>query len=148
MSEPANIRYEPLSLIELIREVAEASGVSEPRCISQRAWDTARTSVNPKAPAARSICARLRLPWRKVLEIAFWDEPGRAISLGLAMGEKQQDWLTPEYVSFALNLAAQRRGKHTVNPGEYEQERALLLRQDQSHWLHGRRLKLPNTKQI
>jgi hypothetical protein len=148
MRKQAEVNYEPLSLIELVWEIAEASSSPEPRLISQRAWDSARAGVNPNAPVARSISARLRLSWKKVLEIAFWTEPRRAIALGHAMGEDQQDWLTPQYVSFSLNLAARRRGKPTITPGEYEQERASLLEQDRAHWLHGGRLKLPNTNQI
>jgi hypothetical protein len=148
MSSQAPLIFEPLALVGLIREIAEASGVPEPRSISQRAWDSARERANVSSPPARSIAARLHLPWPKLREIAFMVEPGRSIALGLAIGEKAQDWLAPEYISFALNLAARRRGKQTVNPGEYEHERALLLGQDRSHWLHGGRLKLPTKNQI
>ncbi len=148
MSAQATPIFEPLVLVGLIREVAEASGVLEPKAISERAWDGAKATTNVEAPTARSIAARLCVPWPKLREIAFMDEPGRSIALGRAIGEKAQDWLTPEYISFALNLMARRRGKRTVNPGEYEQERAVLLSQDRAHWLHGGRLKLPNTNQI
>jgi hypothetical protein len=120
----------------------------EPKSISQRAWDKTRATANVQAPAARSIAARLRVPWSKLLEIAFMAEPGRSIALGQAIGEKEQDWLTPEYISFALRLVARRRNKRTVTPREYQQERKALVTDERSHWLHGRKLLLPNVEQI
>lgn len=139
---------EPLMLLGIVREVAEASGAPEPRAISQRAWDGARMTADVEAPTARSIAARLRVPWPKLREIAFMDEPGRSIALGRALGEEEQDWLTPQYAGFVLRLAARRLGKRTVSPREYMRERKTLLASDDAHWLHGRRLILPNVEQL
>ena len=146
-ARPTSAR-EPLVLLDVVRGVAEASGSSDPQALSQRAWDAARDGVSADAPPARRIAALLRLPWAKVLALAFMDEPGRSIALGHALGEEEQDWLTPEYARFVLRLAARRLGKHTVSPREYMRERKALLASDDAHWLHGRRLILPNVEQL
>lgn len=139
---------EPLVLLDVVRDVAEASGSPDPRAVSQRAWDVARDGVGADAPPARRVSALLRLPWAKVLALAFMDEPGRSVALGRALGEEEQDWLTPEYAGFVLRLVARRLGKHTVSPREYMRERKALLACDDAHWLHGRRLILPNVEQL
>jgi hypothetical protein len=133
-ARPTSAR-EPLVLLEVVRDVAEASGSPDPQALSQRAWDAARDGVSADAPPARRIAALLRLPWAKVLALAFMDEPGRSIALGHALGEEEQDWLMPEYAGF-------------VPPREYMRERKALLASDDAHWLHGRRLILPNVEQL
>lgn len=146
-ARPTSAR-EPLVLLDLVRGVAETSGSLDPQAVSQRAWDAARDGVGETALPARRIAALLCLPWAKVLALAFMDEPGRSIALGHALGEEEQDWLTPEYADFVLRLVARRLGKRTVSPREYMRERRSLLASDGAHWLHGRRLILPNVEQL
>jgi hypothetical protein len=140
--------YEPLHLLDVVREVAEASCSPAPQAVTRRAWDVARGDLGADAPSARRVAALLRLSWAKVLALAFMREPGRSIALGRALGKKQQDWLTPEYSGFVLRLVAHRLGRQTVSPREYMTERKALLASDNAHWLHGRRLILPNADQL
>ncbi len=146
-AQPASA-YEPLLLLSVIRDVADGSGGADPQGISQRDWDAARAGPHASAPSARRITEYLGLPWVKVRELAFMNEPARARALGRALGEKEQDWLTPEYTSFVLQIVARRLGRSTLTPSVYMQERKTLLAEDASHWLHGRKLLLPTDEQI
>lgn len=140
--------YEPLDLLDVVQAVAQAARAPDPSTISQRAWDAGREGAYADVPSARAIAAFLKLPWEKVRELAFSSGPGRSIALGRGLGREQQDWLTPEYASFALNLVAQRLGKRSVSPSEYTQAVETLLAEDNAHWLHGRKLLLPNAEQL
>src|ERR1700691_4421782 len=100
-AQPASA-YEPLLLLRVIRDVADGSGGADPQGISQRDWDAARAGPHASAPSARRITEYLGLPWAKVRELAFMNEPARARALGLALGEKDQDWLAPEKTTLAF----------------------------------------------
>lgn len=65
--------FEPLALLQIVRQVAESSTVDSPGQISTRLWDTARNLTDrfADAPAARRICEYLRLSWKKVRELSF-----------------------------------------------------------------------------
>jgi hypothetical protein len=89
-ARPTSAR-EPLVLLDVVRDVAEAARSPDPQAVSQRAWDAARDAARDGSPPARRVAALLRLPWAKVLALAFMDEPGRSIALGHALGEEEQD---------------------------------------------------------
>lgn len=137
--------FDPLTLLDIVREVAELADVEEPACISTRAWDTARPLSDryADAPAARRICEHLDLPWPKVRELAFTAGRGRSIALGHALNERQGNWLTPEYSDFALRLVARRLSASTLTPGQYRAERAVMLSRDRNG-----QLRLPTEDQI
>ena len=137
--------FDPLALLDAVRDVAEASGVPEPDGISTRAWDAARprSERQAHAPAARRICEYVGLPWSKVRELAFMSRAGRSIALGHALNERQGDWLTPEHSDFVLQLVARRLDTPTVTPGQYRAERTAMLAADRNG-----QLRLPTEDQI
>jgi hypothetical protein len=142
--------FDPLALLQVVREVAEQADADEPENVSTRAWDDARARTNDHAdaPAARRICEFVGLPWPKVRELAFMPPRGRRIGLGHALNEKEGGWLTPEYSDFVLRLIARRLRRDTLTPGQYRRERTAMLRAHGSRTTHGGQLRLPTEEQV
>jgi hypothetical protein len=148
-SRPAS-EFEPLTLLVAVREVAESSGVVEPRRISTRSWDSARGGNDgfADAPAARRICEHLGLRWAKVRELAFMPSRGQRVALGYALNEHQGNWLTPEHCDYVLRLVAHRLHVSTPTPVQCRGECAAMLAADHRRWAHGGQLRLPTEDQI
>jgi hypothetical protein len=146
--QPASA-FEPLVLLHMVRDIAEAGGGEHPERISTRAWDAARplSQAFPDAPPARRICEHLGLPWGKVRELAFLPHSAQPIALGKALNERQGQWLTPEYSDYVLALVARRLGVRTLTPSGYRVERARMLAADRRS-THGGQLRLPTEEQI
>ena len=121
--------FEPLALLQVVREVARSSAADEPQRISTRTWDRARALSERfvDVPAARRICEHLRLSWEKIRELAFMSGHAQRVALGHALGGEQADWLTEEYSGFALRLIARRLGAATLTPGQYRAARQAML---------------------
>jgi hypothetical protein len=147
-SQPASA-FEPLVLLHMVRDIAEAAGGEYPERISTRAWDRARplSETFPDAPSARRICEHLDLSWEKLRELAFLPSAAQRIALGKALNERQGNWLTPEYSDYVLALVARRLGARTLTPSEYRVERTRMLAADRRS-THGRQLRLPTEDQI
>lgn len=141
--------FEPLVLLHMVRDIAEAADGEDPERISTRAWDRARplSETFPDAPSARRICEHLDLSWEKLCELAFRPRGAQPIALGKALNERQGHWLTPEYSDYVLALVARRLGAETLAPSEYRVERALMLAADRRS-THGGQLRLPTEDQI
>jgi len=141
--------FEPLVLLHMVRDVAEAAGGDRPQRVSTRAWDRARqlSEAFRDAPPARRICEHLDLSWEKLRELAFLAPSGQRIALGQALNERQGNWLTPEYSDYALALVARRLGTRTLTPDRYRVERAQMLGADRRS-THGGHLRLPTEDQI
>jgi hypothetical protein len=140
---------ESLMVLRGVCEVSELAKPSAPETASQRAFDAARARSprHAELPTARRITKDLGRSWREVLETAHAPEGTHSRRLGHA-AELCHDWLTEEFVVFALRLVALRLGKPTVTMGEYRVERAAMLRADHKRWLHGRDLFLPSDGQV
>lgn len=147
-SQSASV-FEPLVLLHMVRDIAEAAGDEHPEGISTRAWDRSRvlSARFPDAPPARRICEHLDLPWQKLRELAFLPSGAQHIALGKALNERQGNWLTPEYTDYVLALVARRLGVRTLTPSEYRVERARMLAADRRS-THGGKLRLPTEDQI
>ena len=137
--------FEPLALLQIVRQVAESSDGDDPRQMSTRAWDLARVRSERflDAPAARRVCEHLRLPWERVRELAFMAGHGQRVALGHALGDAESDSFTGEYCSFALKLIARRQGVRTLTPGQYRAGGHAFARDGR-----GRRIPLPSAEQI
>lgn len=148
---PAAADWDPLHLLEGVREVALLVDPVDLTAVRQREFDEARSCCPgfEVLPAARNISERIGLPWSKVLELAELPPLGRAIGLGRLLGEREeQDWLTPAGVEFALRLVATRLGVPTLTPSAYDAERDRLLRENRRCSRHGGQLLLPNSNQV
>jgi hypothetical protein len=135
--------FEPVALLQAVREVAQSSLADDPRRISTRSWDAARhlSERFGDAPAARRICEHLRLAWEKIRELAFMRGHAQRVGLGHALGGEQADWLTEEYSNFVLKLMARRVGSSTLTPVQYRAERQAMAGIDCSR--RGRKWQLP-----
>jgi hypothetical protein len=149
LSRPAS-DFEPLELLGIVREVAEASGMTHPERIATRAWDRAQeaSEAHADAPPARRIAETLGLSWSKVVELAFVAPARQRIALGQALNERQGNWLTTEYAEFVLRLLARRLNVETLRPGQYRVACAEMLAADRARWMHGGNLRLPTEDQI
>jgi hypothetical protein len=140
---------EPLTLLGIIREVAESTGDRDPDQISTRSWDQAREVAGfPEAPAARRICEHLRLPWEKIREVALMTGHAQRVALGHALGGEEADWLTDEYAEFVLKLIARRLNVRTLTPGQYRAEREAMAGAARALPRDLGRLPLPTAEQI
>jgi hypothetical protein len=141
---------EPLLLLRGVRAVVLLANPSDPRAVSQRAFDDARQwSDYTDLPVARQIARELGLSWRDVIALAREPEARQAHGLGLRSREwSPRDWLTAERIMFALRLVAGRRRARTLTMGAYDAERGVLLAADARDWRHGRRLRLPDAEAI
>lgn len=121
--------FEPLVLLQMVRDIAESSRAEDTERISTRAWDSAITLSDrfADAPPARRISEHLELPWPKVRELAFLPPVSQHIALGHALNERQGYWLTLQYSDYVLALVAHRIGARTLTPGQYRAERARIL---------------------
>lgn len=142
--------FEPLVLLQVVREIAELSEADEPPTVSTRLWDRTRPLSNrfPDAPAARRIAEHLGLPWRKVVELAFIGGRGQATALGHALNEKEGNWLTPEYCDYILSLVARRLNVPTLTPGQYRSERNAMLDAQCRRVRRPGQLRLPTEEQV
>jgi hypothetical protein len=134
-----------------VLEVAALADPGEPTAAAQRAFDAARarSTAHGGLPAARQIAAELKLPWRRVLALAHEPDARQAHLLGLHSRDwAPQGWLTATRATYALRLAAGRRGEGTLTMDAYEAERSALLAEDRRDYLHGRRLRLPSADAI
>lgn len=147
-ARPAS-EFEPLALLEAVRDVAERADVDEPRHVSTRAWDRVRPLSErfSDAPPARRIAERLGVPWAKVVELAFMPSRAQATGLGHALNEREGNWLTAEHTDFVLQLVARRLGVRTLTPQQYAGESAQMLAADRGR-RHGGQLRFPNEFQI
>lgn len=148
---------EPLILLQGVREVSALANPTAPAMVSQRAFDAAAEAVrsgkeyraaHAELPPARRIAERLGLPWREVVAVAHEPEARQNQLLAVKARERAQDWLTAEHAVAAVQLVAGRLGTDSVTTGQYRVERASLLAQDRTRWLHGRWLLLPDDEQI
>jgi hypothetical protein len=137
-------------LLQGVREVCALVNASEPLEVSQRAFDAARpqSSHFKDLPTARNIAGTLRLPWGEVLKLAQ-EPPGvQNHRLSRKQDGTSQDWLTLDYVAFALKLVASHLKVKTLTTSQYRIGREAVLKPDQARWLHGRQLLLPTFRQI
>ncbi len=149
---------EPLQLLRRVRAVTLAANPSEPTTVSQRDFDaTARANgasappggAGDALPLARNIAKLLRLPWRDVVALAHEPEGSQNHRLSVkAKDRAPQDWLTPEYASSVLRLAAHRLGADTLTPDRYRAVAEELGAADRARWLHGDQLLVPSDDQI
>jgi hypothetical protein len=144
------VALEPLLLLQEVREVCELADPQEPQLVSQRAFDNAsqNSARFNGLPAAKNIAKALKLPWSEALKLAHEPVSVHPHHLSKKHHDPRQDWLTDEYIGFALNLVAQRLGATTVTPKKYRVERDALLAADRKRWLHGRQLLLPSEDAI
>jgi hypothetical protein len=142
--------FEPLALLQVVREVAQSSLADDPRRISTRSWDAARhlSERFGDAPEARRICEHLRLPWEKIRELAFMSGHAERVALGHALGGEQADWLTEQYSNFVLKLMARRVGTSTLTPGQYRAEGQVMAGTDCSPRCRTLQLLIPTAEQI
>lgn len=142
--------FEPLALLQIVRQVAESSLADDPWRLSTRSWDRARERNESCAdvPAARRICEHLRLPWEKVRVLAFITDHGQRVALGHALRDAETDWLTDEYCSFALNLIARREGVPTLTPGQYRTGCQAMVGAERNRRSIARRIPMPTAEQI
>jgi hypothetical protein len=121
-----------------------------PRRISTRSWDTARAESDRfvDAPAARRICEHLRLPWGKVLDLAFLNGHAQRVALGHALSGEEADWLTDAHSRFVLKLIARRLGASTLSPGQYRAERHRMVGAGCSRRRGNCQLPVPSAEQI
>ena len=147
-SVPASA-FEPLVLLHMVRDIAEASGTEYPERISTRAWDRGRplSETFLDAPPARRICEHLDLSWVRLRKLAFLSPGAQPIALGKALNERQGNWLTPEYSDYVLALVARRLDKHTLTPSEYRVEQTRMLSAAPGSRRDGQ-LRLPTEDQI
>lgn len=141
--------FDPLALLQAVREVAESSTVDDPRQISTRTWDQARhlSERFADAPSARRVCEHLGLSWEKIRALAFMRGHGQRIALGHTVSTEETDWLTEEYSDFALKLIARRLDVATLTPSQYRAERQVTgVDRDRSR--PARQLRLPTPEQI
>jgi hypothetical protein len=141
---------EPLLLLRGVREVSELANPEWPLETTQRAFDEVRSQSQRfvSVPPAKRIAETLKLPWRVIVEVAHEPEGNQGSILKRKHPPEQENWLTEDYVSYALKLVARRLNVITLSSGQYRVERDKLLGEDQKHWLHGRLLWLPNEDQI
>ncbi len=143
--------WEALAILKGVREVAAIANPTEPKAVTQRAFDAARqhSPAYANLPAARQITEKLGLSWAEVLTIAH--APGEEQSKLLAAKDKapsSADWLSETHVAAVLQLVAGRLATDTVSTGEYRVEREKVLTADRARWMHGRQLLLPTAEQI
>lgn len=140
---------EPLLLLQGVRHVSEIALPLDPKRVSQRAFDKARSDSDfPNLPAARNIVRSLGIGWADVLALAHQPESSHAQGLGRKRPHVIGNYLTTEYAAYALRLVALRLGKHTLSISDYSAERAAMLKHDRASWLHGRQLILPNEREV
>lgn len=141
--------FDPLMLMEAVDEVARLARPEDPARVAQRPWDAARTLSErfADAPPARRIAEHLGLSWPEVVRIALLAPGSRARALGHQFGDGDEDWLTPEYLVFALRLVATRLGVATLDPGRYRAECQRMLASDRAR-KHGGQLRLPTDDQV
>jgi hypothetical protein len=141
---------EEFLIIEGVRQVSEVASPGAPVHAPQRAFDEARAlSSFPDLPSARNIARSLGVSWAEVLALAHEPTSVQSQRLGRKTGaRKNEDYLSAEHVAFVLRLVARRLGVTTLSLSEYSTERAVMLRDDRSRFLHGGQLILPNEEQI
>jgi hypothetical protein len=136
-------------MLQGVREVSLLADAQEPTGTTQQAFDAARSRSHrfSTVPRAKRIAEQLRLSWREVLALAHEPPDTHAHRLSRKHSE-QQDWLTEDYIAFALSSVAHRLGRDSISPSQYRSEREKMLAADHKHWLHGRQLILPTDDQI
>jgi hypothetical protein len=88
------------------------------------------------------------MPWGDVLALAHAPTERHAHLLGRRQTRSEQNWLTEDHIAYVLRLVARQTERPTLTPTHYRIERARMLALDHSHWLHGRRLRLPTDEQL
>jgi len=146
----ATTAWDSLHLLEGVREVALLVDPVDLTAVTQRTFDEARSRCPgfERLPAARNVCRRLDLPWATVLELAALRPAKRPRVLGRLQGERENAELTPEVLTYALRLVAQRVQKSTITPGEYDAERDELMAADRRHYRNESLLWLPTANQV
>lgn len=136
-----------LLALKAVREVSLLADPERPTEVSQRAWDAARSQSKRYADAPRAvrIAESIGRPWREILAIAHGPERRY---LRRIQAPEEQDWITDKLIVAVLNVIAHRTGKDTITVYEFDDERELLLREDQARWRHGRKILIPNSTQI
>jgi hypothetical protein len=148
---------EPLLILKGVREVASLAKPTEPRRVSQRAFDAAseaapsgsgRSPGLADLPRARQITEQLGLPWRDVLSVAHEPEARQNQLLPLKARGSRADWVTPEHVVAVLQLVAHRLCADSLTTAEYRAERARLLATERYRPRSDRWLLLPDDEQV
>jgi hypothetical protein len=136
-------------MLQGVREVSILADAEQPTEIPQRAFDAARLRSQrfSDLPRAKRAAEQLRLSWREALALAHEPSEVHAHRLSRKHSE-QQDWLTEDYVAFALSSVAHRLGRDSISPSQYRSEREKMLTADRKSYLHGRQLLLPTDDQI
>ncbi len=137
-------------LLRGVREVASLAKPTEPRRVSQRAFDAVRdgSPAHAHLPRARQITEYLGLSWRDALVVAH--EPGARQNQLLAVKARgsRADWITAEHVVAVLQLVAHRLGVDSLTTSEFRAERARLLATERYRPRNDRWLLLPEDEQV
>jgi hypothetical protein len=134
----------------VVADVCRHVSPADPRSVSQSGFDGARGDAgHPRAPSARQIATRLRLPWQGVKDLAL--DPKRSVdrAVGRRTGKQSETWITDDVCIAALRTVAAGIGKDVpLTIARYEVEAERMLADDRRRYVHGRRLVMPNVDQI
>jgi hypothetical protein len=139
-----------LTLLDAVAEVAAFANPKNPRTVSQRQFDAARTRslFYPNLPHAKHIAEQLGLKWPDVLKVAHAHRDEQNKLLGAKGRGPNAKWVTSENAAAALAVAAKRLGKGSLTQDEYRREREKMLAADAKRWLHGGQLRIPSEQQV
>jgi hypothetical protein len=138
-------------LLREVREVAVRANPTEPRAVTQRAFDRARAAntANASLPTARQIAKEIGIPWPEVLAVALAPDDEQSHRLMHRTRETPlRGWLTSARITYALRLVAGRLRTNSLSRVAYDAERDVILNEDARDYLHGRRLRLPSANAI
>lgn len=129
-----------LDLMDMVREVTLFASAEAPTAVTQRAFDDARRPAgHPDAPQAKSIAARLRLPWRDVLLAAHaGGSDGRNVA-SRRKGAGARHGLSLEQVLNALRIVASHREQESLARWQYKVSRERIVARD-GRGRHGGRI--------
>lgn len=133
----ASSEYRPEQLYGLVRVIAEEGKPEHPESISIREFDKARVATgHDEAPSAKAICERLvdsdgkTIGWPRIKEVAFDDAASLEHVERRRVAEPMATFISERSVYFALRLIAKRLDVKTLTPGEYEDERVKLIKEE------------------
>lgn len=135
--------YLPEELYKLVRNIAKAVKPEDPEALTFKEFDKARLTFKTddetpkgKIPSARAICKRLAdrdgqpMSWERVKRVALDETASFDHRERRRQAAAPADYLSDRAIYFALRMIAKRLGVKTLQPGQYEDERRVAIKEE------------------
>jgi hypothetical protein len=131
-------RHSPEDLLKAVKAVSEHASPSDPCSVTQNGFDAARVPAGyPDLPEARTICRRLKIKWRLVLETAWQTAVDPGQRLGTLSSDRSRKGITVQRIEQAAAQVAHSLQTQNLTRGAYSRERERIVAADRKAHLHG-----------